>query len=367
MNISTLLKTDNIIKTPQDATLSSSLRHLNSSHDATFVFDENDTFLGVISPYYTLIKTNADPSTKVKHALFHPPKIHLNDPIPRVCKMMIESKVHYLPVFDDTQSFCGIITSRRIMKWMKNEQEFTHTNLQSIVVGSNKKNLVTIEQDQSLLDAIELYKNYKISKLVVVDANETLKGLLSHYDLIPYLTVSPSRTDRKQSTSDKHKLSRMKVKQYAKRRVITMRATQSVVQAIEKILDLGIGSIVVVDANQRPLGIITTRDILNLLSDNGSRKKTTTTEKNSTKRHQKELAELQTFIDRKIQKHTHISSAEIVFEEAKAKKVYSLTILLSPKKGKKQVIKKEDKSLEKVLTESKKALTSLLSKLTQDL
>jgi len=62
MILKKLYRTENIIKTTPDESLSSIMPYFNSSHDAAFVFDPEGIdlptaeLLGAINPYYCLIK-----------------------------------------------------------------------------------------------------------------------------------------------------------------------------------------------------------------------------------------------------------------------------------------------------------------------
>ena len=104
-----IIKTGRIIKISPEETISHAFSQMRTSHDAAFVFDGKDNFLGLINPYYALIKSSYPGNAKVKHCLYHPPKLKINSSINKVAQLFIESKIHYLPVFDDQDRFLGII------------------------------------------------------------------------------------------------------------------------------------------------------------------------------------------------------------------------------------------------------------------
>src|SRR3989338_2991380 len=100
VKLSEILKTDDIIRVSPQENLSSALSKLTTSHDAAFVF-ANEEFKGIVNPYYDLIKSSYPGNAKVEHCMFHPPKIKENFPLSKVVELLIDSKIHYLPVFDD--------------------------------------------------------------------------------------------------------------------------------------------------------------------------------------------------------------------------------------------------------------------------
>src|SRR3990167_10291057 len=124
MELLDFVKTKNIIKIAPDTTLSHALSSLKSSHDAAFVFDEKDNYMGLVNPYYSIIKTSLPGNAKIEHYLFHAPRIKLNDSVAKVARLMIESKVNYLPVFDDRNEFVGITSARRLFDLFKDSHAF---------------------------------------------------------------------------------------------------------------------------------------------------------------------------------------------------------------------------------------------------
>src|SRR3989338_3601797 len=120
IDLATIVKKDNIITASPDVSLTQALARLSTSHDAAFVFDEKNKFLGVINPYYALIRSSHPGNAKAIHCLHHPPKIYIDYPLPKVANLLIESKIHYLPVFGRSEKFLGIISARRILKNLKN-------------------------------------------------------------------------------------------------------------------------------------------------------------------------------------------------------------------------------------------------------
>src|SRR3989338_1866005 len=183
-----IIKTGKIIKISPEETLSSALSLTRTSHDAVFVFDEKNTFIGVINPYYCLIKSSFPGNAKVKHCLYHPPKVRVNFSIAKVAESFIESKIHYLPVFDDQDRFLGIISARHLLSYYLDSPWFA-IPIKDILKMKNKP-VITIYEEDTVSSAINTFKKTKVSKLIVLNKDLKLRGILSYYDLISYL-VSP--------------------------------------------------------------------------------------------------------------------------------------------------------------------------------
>lgn len=256
MRLLNILKENDIIKVSPKDNLSRVLSKLSTSHDAAFVFDDEDKYLGVVSPYFTMIKTSLPANTKIEHCLTHPARVYLNYPLSKVCQLFIESKIHYLPVFDKEEKFLGIISARRILSYFKDLSIFK-VGIEKII-NQRWQGVVTVYDDDTIAQAINLFKSKKISKLIVVNHDRKLKGVLSYYDLIE-LMISPKYSGSFHTN---------RVKNFSKSYVLTLSKENHLIEAINLIINKKIGSVIITDKERRPIGIITTRDILRFFIDN---------------------------------------------------------------------------------------------------
>src|SRR3989338_11403356 len=266
MRLLNILKENNIIRVSPEDHLSKVLSKLSTSHDAAFVFNEDDKYVGIVSPYFTMIKTSLPANTKVEHCLTHTAKIYLNYPLSKVCEIFIKSKIHYLPVFSNEEKFSGIISSRRILSYFKDQPIFK-VKVEKII-SKKWQCLITVFEDDTITQAIHLFKTKKISKLIVINHDKKLKGVLSYYDLIN-LMISPKYSSHHGERGRENiSFYNYRVKNFAKSYVLTLSKENHLIEAINLIVNKKIGSVIITDKERRPLGIITTRDILRFYIDN---------------------------------------------------------------------------------------------------
>ncbi|NDK10404.1 hypothetical protein CO165_04140 [Candidatus Roizmanbacteria bacterium CG_4_9_14_3_um_filter_33_18] len=266
MRLLNILKENNIIKVSPEDHLSKVLSRLSTSHDAAFVFDKEDKYMGIVSPYFTMIKSSMPANTKVQHCLTHTAKIYLNYPLSKVCQLFIESKIHYLPIFDEKDKFLGIISARRILSYFKDLSIFK-VGVEKIII-KRWQGLITVHENDTITQAINLFKSKKISKLIVINHDKKLKGVLSYYDLIK-LMISPKYSSHHgERANEKISFYNYRVKNFAKSYVLTLSKERHLIEVINLIVNKKIGSVIIVDPDRRPLGIITTRDILRFFIDN---------------------------------------------------------------------------------------------------
>ena len=267
MRLLNILKENDIIKVSPEDHLSKVLSKLSTSHDAAFVFNDKGKYIGIVSPYFTMIKSSLPANTKVEHCLTHTSKVYLNYPLTKVCELFIQSKIHYLPVFDpENDKFLGIVSARRILTYFKDKPIFK-VKLETII-RKRWQGLVTVFEDDTITQAIHLFKMKKISKLIVISHDKKLKGVLSYYDLIK-LMVSPKYSSHHgERVNEKISFYNYRVKNFEKSYVLTLSQDKFLIEAINLIINKKIGSVIVIDKERHPLGIITTRDILRFYIDN---------------------------------------------------------------------------------------------------
>lgn len=351
MELRDFVKTKNIFKIAPDKTLSQALSTLKTSHDAAFVFEKNK-YLGVINPYYSIIKTSLPGNAKIEHYLFHAPRIKQNDSVAKAARLMIESKVHYLPVFNEREDFVGITSARRLFDLFKSSTAFDQ-NLGEFIKKKNQS-LLTVYDTDFVSSAVQIFKKRKVSKLVVINKSMKLYGILTYYDLIHYLITPRKKIHRGDRDGVRSEFSHQKVKNLAKTYVLTLTKSAHVREALNLILDKKIGSVVVVDEGKTPIGIITTRDLLNLLIRHHREKRLEITAKNLSRASRAIVQQFTGQFRHWINKLPNIQRAKLFVKEEKQGGLFKTVLSLTPQKGKKKIISGEGKNLTKVLSDIKK-------------
>ena len=123
------------------------------------------------------------------------------------------------------------------------------------------KKIVTIELDDTLRVAREIFENVKFHHLLVVENNK-LFGILSDRDLLKAL--SPNIGTSAERREDQATLNK-RVHQVMSRKPITLNDTENVSDAIRLFNTENITCIPIVDTTNKPVGIISWRDILKML------------------------------------------------------------------------------------------------------
>lgn len=259
---SSILKTDGVIYAQPDDTVAQAVSKFQSSHDAAFVVDEEQKLLGTVTPYHLFIKRTYPPSTKLKNCFYHPAKIHLNMELGEIARLMLESKVHYLPIVDDASKMLGIATARRLLRKALSDPRSSNP---ISVITQGKDYLQTVNAESNLEEAIRFFEQSRRMKLVVVNRANHLVGVLPFFDLIPLFMKAKVQKEHDglfEARHDTALFGRYKVENFTKKETIHVNASASIVSVLNHILDLSIGSVVVMRDKFTPENIVTTSDLL---------------------------------------------------------------------------------------------------------
>ena len=134
--------------------------------------------IGVLHKNMT-IEQQAQEVRKVKRAesgmILDPVTLQMDATVLDAKLSMREHSIGGIPVIDENGTLKGIVTNRDL--------RFEHKNKRPIVEVMTSENLVTADVGTSLKDAEKILQNYKIEKLLIVDADYKLKGLITFRDI----------------------------------------------------------------------------------------------------------------------------------------------------------------------------------------
>jgi predicted transcriptional regulator len=351
MKTSKLLQTVGVITANPHDSLSTVLAKLPSSHSAAFIFDDEKKYIGVINPYYAVIRTSHPANAKVEHCLFHAPRIKMQFTSGKIAELMMESKIHYLPVFDDQEKFIGMVSARGLLRTFESNPVFT-TPLHEMM-KAKRRQLVTVKEDDDIGKALHIFKETKLSKLVVINEFGKLKGVLTYYDLISFL-IAPKKKERGSFAPDKATLLTKKVKNFQKSFILSLNPEDYARDALHLILEKNIGSIVIVDHENRPVDILTTKDMMKLLIQEPSIAKVDLTMKNLSLKSTIVTKNFFDMLRERLRYKKDISKAKLLVKEEKEGGLFKVVLSLFPRKGHAKVVSREGKDLQDVFQNVKK-------------
>ena len=191
--------------------------------------------IGVLHKNMT-IEQQATKVRKVKRAesgmIIDPVTLPLNSKVSDAKNAMKEFGIGGIPIVDENRKLKGIVTNRDL--------RFEKNNARPIIEVMTSKNLVTVAEGTSLEEAEVILQGHKIEKLPVVDATNTLVGLITFRD-ITKLTQKP--------IANKDVFGRLRV-------AAAIGVTGDAVQRAEALVNAGVDAIIIDTAHGHTEGVV---------------------------------------------------------------------------------------------------------------
>lgn len=125
-------------------------------------------------------------------------------------------------------------------------------------------NVITTEEDKTILEVRELMRNKNIRRLPVVDDIHRIKGIITDGDVG---RSEPSEATTLSKFEANYLLSKLKVRDVMTKTVITVYDTAEIEEAANQLYTNKIGALPVVDVDNKLCGIITDSDVFKAFVD----------------------------------------------------------------------------------------------------
>jgi len=191
--------------------------------------------IGVLHKNMT-IEAQALKVRKVKRAesgmIIDPVTLPLSAKVGTAKQYMAEYSIGGIPIVDEEGTLKGIVTNRDL--------RFEHDNTRPIVEVMTSENLVTSSIGTSLQDAEKILQQHKIEKLLIVDDNFKLSGLITFRD-ITKVTQKP--------IANKDHYGRLRV-------AAAIGVTGDAVDRAEALVNAGVDAIIIDTAHGHTKGVV---------------------------------------------------------------------------------------------------------------
>jgi CBS domain-containing protein len=222
------------------------------------VLDDKGKYAGVI--YRRLvIRSRADPATtKVKTLMRRAPKVSPEFSLSRAAKLMIESGVRQLPLFEKNK-LLGFVTDENIIHGAVT-QEWGNTTIGQIMTKAPQ----VIDANRSVGALLSLFREHGVSHVPVIDQGK-LVGIISIHDVIEQIFQPRQRQRLGDIVGEKTPILSIPAKGIMAHPVITVVPETSLKEAEKKMHDQDISCLVVL-SKERLVGIVTKLDFLEPIS-----------------------------------------------------------------------------------------------------
>ncbi|MFA4647543.1 CBS domain-containing protein [Pyrococcus kukulkanii] len=226
--------------------------------DLILVFDDN-VYKGVLTQDL-IIRSHLkwDPTkAKVRDVYKPAPVVKPNDDLSHAAKLMLETDLRSLPVGESKAEIIGVISDIALLERVVAE-EFGKRKVEEFMT----KDVITLGPDDTVAKALATMRDHAISRIPIVDEEGKLEGLVTLHDLIIRFIKPRFRAQTGELVGEKIPPFSMKLREAMIKGVITLLPDATVREAVATMKDNNIDGLVVVDENNKVVGVLTVKDLL---------------------------------------------------------------------------------------------------------
>ena len=251
--------TDKFQKIDIDAPLSEAIGILEKEDpDLILVFDGN-LYKGVLTQDL-IIRSHLkwDPTkAKVRDVYKPAPVIKPDEDLSKAAKLMMEVDLRSLPVGESKAEIIGVISDIELLKKVA-EGNFGKHRVSEFMT----KDVITLKPEDTVAKALATMRDHAISRIPIVDEMGKLEGLVTLHDLIIRFIKPRFRAQAGEVAGEKIPPFSMPLRDVMIRGVITILPNAYVREAIATMVDNDIDGLVVVNEDNKVVGILTVKDLL---------------------------------------------------------------------------------------------------------
>lgn len=225
---------------------------LFEKNDVLIVMDGNE-YKGVITRK-DILRAKIPPEAKVKRFVRSAPKIKLNTSIEETARLMLESGIFCLPVFEGNE-IKGVVRDIDIIKRVV-EKEFGDTEIKNFMT----KNPVFVSPGDSIGKVLHIFKKHNISRLPVVE-KEKVVGVITLRDLMEKVIHPEEKPGYGEFIAEKKRYLKIPVKGIMTANPIIMPPNSKTREVVEEMIKNRIGGMIVGEGGKL-IGIVTIKDLL---------------------------------------------------------------------------------------------------------
>lgn len=214
------------------------------------VFDLNNKYCGMLY-YKDLINTHYQPSSKIKHLISNDAHILKPDDDLKVCiNYIINTGKTGLPVVNNGE-FIGLVIDKDLV---------LDIDLGNAKVNDIMSSPVFIDENSDLDNALSLMRKNNVSRLPVVNDKTLVVGIISLLDILKIRSIPNEKDSHSNRPIEKSKPGSVLVKDI-KRNALTVESGSIIKTVIDNFKN---NDELIITSNNKPVGVITSKDILEL-------------------------------------------------------------------------------------------------------
>ena len=225
------------------------------------IVTDDGEYVGVLGERQ-LLQSHVEDDARADALMQNAPKVDRTEDVREVARVLVEGGTKVAPVFEAGRLW-GIITDDAIL-------EAVLENLDVLTVEQiYTDEVVTVQEDTTMGQAINLMRENGISRLPVVNENGLLAGMVTTHDIVDVVIRDMDKATRGDRAGDIERVLDLPVYDVMNSPVETVTFEDSVQDAVELMLERDFSGLVVTpseDEDRLVAGVVTKTDVLRALT-----------------------------------------------------------------------------------------------------
>lgn len=246
--------------------LASVVYKFKSSYTPLLVFEGDNNFLGLLTVKKVLLKRRYNPTTLVESCVIGAPHITKETKDSEIIKSMLDLGLYTLPVFNNQKKVVGVVGAKKILRKLMSNRSLAEMVAQKQI----RRKAVVILKSSQVRDAFNIFLRESISKLVVVEDNGRMAGVVTKRDILSeYLSKTKRQRFSTRAVPKNYSFDKEQIKRGDEPIGLFYSPSGDVYdqkignyQAIMNLIKSNYNTIVLVDKNKKPTEIVETKDVL---------------------------------------------------------------------------------------------------------
>ena len=253
------IATDEYVRARPDETVGELRSTFEDANAGGILIVENGECIGVITPQ-ELLRSRTDDETAARQVMKAVPVVDRNEGIREVARLLVENETRVAPVSVEGDLWGGVTQDAILEAVLENLDVLTVKEIAT-------RNVVTVTEDDTLSEAINLLREHGISRLPVVENGQRPIGIVTAEDLVGFVTRDAHRQSVGDRGGDSPTLRELPVENVMDRTVHTTTLESTVSEAVSTMLEKEVDGLVVVpEYDERVAGVLTKTDVMRALS-----------------------------------------------------------------------------------------------------